>query len=66
MKQTKTTLILGVLLAILAIGWAIVEIKNSTSQDIESDKVEESSVIPVAQKTIAVIFEIAQFRYFAK
>lgn len=65
MKQTKTTLVLGVLLAILAIAWAIVEIKN-TSQNIESDRVEESGVMPVAQKTIAVIFEISQFSYFEK
>lgn len=60
MKQTKTTLTLGVLLAIIIIVIVALEIKNQPPS-INPNKAEESSVLPVAKKISLSVVPILKF-----
>lgn len=57
MKQTKTTLILGVLLAIIVVVLIVFEI-NTLTQPIEPQHTEESVVLPIAKKSLSLLKEI--------
>ena len=61
MKQTKTTLIFGILLAIIVIVVVTFEIKSQSGSN-ELDKVENATVLPVGRKTISILKEIIRFR----
>jgi len=60
-KQTKTTLIFGILLAIIVIVLVTFEIKSQSGIN-ELDKVENATVLPVGRKTISILKEIIRFR----
>lgn len=59
-KQTKTTLILGVLLAIIVIAMVTLELRK-TPKGLEPANTEEVNVLPVAKKALSILTQIVQF-----
>ena len=60
MKQTKTTLILGVLLAIIIIVLVSLELKKAP-QDVNPTNTEEAHVVPIAKKALSILAQIVRF-----
>jgi hypothetical protein len=56
-KQTKTTLFFGVLLAIIAIVWVTLEIERISSKK-EPDMIENTTVVPATKNFSTSIISI--------